>query len=169
MAKFCMHCGSPLTDSSYKFCPECGKPIAGQQAAQAAPQRIAARPSIRQTTRPAPQSGYHAPNAQRPAAYPGAVTKHKKARPGLGRLNALLALLAIALLILLIRFVPEKLQARSAPDSPFEENVLEEQVRADYETLRAGGTLLGGAEEAADEETPYYNDYSWMADGEDGK
>ena len=63
----------------------------------------------------------------------------------------------------------ENFAARSAPDSPFEANVLEEHVQADYDTLRAGGTLIGKAEEAADKDMPYYNDYSWMAreDGED--
>ena len=81
--------------------------------------------------------------------------------------NVLLTLLVIGLLILVLRFVPEKLRARSAPESPFEEIVLDEEGRADYDVLRAGGTLLGAAEGAAGEAMPYYNDYSWMADGED--
>ena len=150
-APVCAYCAAGLKATS-KFCPKCGKSLAAVQPSQMSP-----------------QLGNNSQHAQCPDVYPGVTPNRKKLNPGLVIMNSLLALLAIGLMVLIIRFVPEKIQESSAPDSPFEENVFDEEVQADYDTLRAGKTLLGEYEEDADENMPYYNDYSWMSEenGED--
>ena len=134
MAKFCVNCGSPLTDGA-AFCMKCGasvpKEAAPQPAAQPQPQ-----PAPQPQPQPAPQPQYNYVQAQ-PAP------KAKSNGNALKIINAVLLLAVLALIIVGAITIPGNLKTETLPPVGFADVQPDAEVDADYETLASGGTLLG--------------------------
>ncbi|MBQ7502007.1 zinc ribbon domain-containing protein [bacterium] len=157
-ASGCAHCGAQLYPTS-KFCPKCGKAV------------LRTAPLEQPPTAPLPQSQ---PPVQVPAPPPEAKAQPKaepkpeapqrKSNLWLILVNALLFLTALGLLFLNIRVVPEKIKEASASSSasPIEENVVTDEIQAEYDILSSGGSLLGKDE--SESERIHRNDYSGITD-----
>lgn len=148
MSKFCVNCGAPLTEGA-EFCINCGAavPVSARPAAQPAqPQPAAAQPRFaEQPAQPVQQPAMQPMQPQYAAAPPA------KAKNGafVKALNVILAVVALALIVVGAITIPGKLRTEKLPPVAFTDVAPDEETAADYETLAAGGTLLG---EEADED-----------------
>ena len=143
MAKFCVNCGTPLTDGA-AFCIKCGAPVPEEAKPVPQPQQVP-QPFAQAVSQPQqisqPQTAAAVPQ---PQPVPQAQRAPKaKSGSALKIVNALLALAVLALLIAGAITIPANFKTEKLPPVGFADAEPDADVIADYETLASGGTLLG--------------------------
>ena len=174
MAKFCVNCGTPLTDGA-AFCIKCGAPVPEEAKPVPQPQQVP-QPFAQAVSQPQPiqQQPVPQPQPQTAAAVPQPqpvpqAQRAPKAKANSGSvmkiINAVLLLAVLALIIVGAITIPGNLKTETLPPVGFADVQPDAEVDADYETLASGGTLLGEASDGdwgayVTHETPewYYAD-----------